>query len=167
MNPELLSTASLRASPWGPAVTRILAAALEAVDPAAAVEQHLRREGDLLHVGNQTYDLTSYERVLLVGAGKAGVPMAPLVWGERATMNQMLWYTVILIGITVLPFTFGAFGVIYLASAVVLGLLLLRGIIRMRSAKDWTAPAWWVYKYSLLYLALLFVAMVADRKIPL
>ena len=98
---------------------------------------------------------------------KAGVPMAPLVWGERATMNQMLWYTVILIGITVLPFTFGAFGVIYLASAVVLGLLLLRGIVRMRSAKDWTAPAWWVYKYSLLYLALLFVAMVADRKIPL
>ena len=98
---------------------------------------------------------------------KAGVPMAPLVWGERATMNQMLWYTVILIGITVLPFTFGAFGVIYLASAVVLGLLLLRGILRMRSAKDWTAPAWWVYKYSLLYLALLFVAMVADRKIPL
>jgi protoheme IX farnesyltransferase len=98
---------------------------------------------------------------------KAGVPMAPLVWGERATMNQMLWYTVILIGVTVLPFTFGAFGVIYLASAVILGLLLLRGIIRMRSAKDWTAPAWWVYKYSLLYLALLFVAMVADRKIPL
>ena len=98
---------------------------------------------------------------------KAGVPMAPLVWGERATMNQMLWYTVILIGITVLPFTFGAFGVIYLASAVILGLLLLRGIIRMRSAADWTAPAWWVYKYSLLYLALLFVAMVADRKIPL
>jgi protoheme IX farnesyltransferase len=98
---------------------------------------------------------------------KAGVPMAPLVWGERATMNQMLWYTVILIGVTVLPFTFGAFGVIYLASAVILGLLLLRGIIRMRSAADWTAPAWWVYKYSLLYLALLFVAMVADRKIPL
>ena len=98
---------------------------------------------------------------------KAGVPMAPLVWGERATMNQMLWYTVILIGITALPFTFGAFGAIYLASAMILGLLLLRGIIRMRSASDWTAPAWWVYKYSLLYLALLFVAMVADRKIPL
>ena len=98
---------------------------------------------------------------------KAGVPMAPLVWGERATMNQMLWYTVILIGITVLPFTFGAFGIIYLVSAVILGLLLLQGIVRMRAAKEWTAPAWWVYKYSLLYLALLFVAMAADRKIPL
>ena len=98
---------------------------------------------------------------------KAGVPMAPLVWGERATMNQMLWYTVILIAITVMPVTFGAFGVIYFASAVLLGLLLLRGVLRMRAAKEWTAPAWWVYKYSLLYLALLFAAMVADRKIPL
>ena len=46
--------------------------------------------------------------------------MAPLVWGERATMNQMLWYTVILIGVTVLPVTFGAFGLIYFVSAIVL-----------------------------------------------
>jgi protoheme IX farnesyltransferase len=98
---------------------------------------------------------------------KAGVPMAPLVWGERTTMNQMLWYTIILIGLTVMPFTFGAFGIIYLVSALVLGLLLLQGIVRMRAAADWTARAWWVYKYSLLYLALLFAAMVADRKIPL
>ena len=96
---------------------------------------------------------------------KAGVPMAPLVWGERETMNQMLWYTLVLIAITVLPFTFHAFGLIYLVSAVILGLILLVGVIRMRAAKEWTAPAWWVYKYSLLYLALLFVAMAADRKL--
>ncbi|MGK2960942.1 MAG: heme o synthase [Gemmatimonadaceae bacterium] len=98
---------------------------------------------------------------------KAGVPMAPLVWGERETMNQMLWYTVILIGVTVLPVTFGAFGLIYLVSAVVLGFILLAGVVKMRAAAEWTAPAWWVYKYSLLYLALLFVAMVVDQKIPL
>lgn len=98
---------------------------------------------------------------------KAGVPMAPLVWGVEETMSQMLWYTLILIGLTVMPFTFGAFGLIYLISAVVLGLILLVGIIRMRMAADWTAPAWWVYKYSLLYLALLFVAMAVDRKISL
>jgi protoheme IX farnesyltransferase len=96
---------------------------------------------------------------------KAGVPMAPLVWGERETMNQMLWYTVILIGVTVLPVTFGAFGAVYLISAVVLGFILLAGVVRMRAATEWTAPAWWVYKYSLLYLALLFVAMVVDRKV--
>ena len=75
MNPELLSTASLRASPWGPAVTRILAAALDAADPAAAVEQYLRRAGELLYLGEQTYDLANYERVFLVGAGKAGVEL--------------------------------------------------------------------------------------------
>ncbi len=98
---------------------------------------------------------------------KAGVPMAPLVWGDRETMNQMLWYTVILIAITVLPFTFGAFGIIYLVSALILGGILLGAIVKMRAAHDWTAPAWWVYKYSLLYLALLFVAMAADRKIAL
>ena len=98
---------------------------------------------------------------------KAGVPMAPLVWGERATMHQMLWYTVILIGVTVLPVTFGAFGLVYFVSALVLGLILLWGIVRILRTKEWTAPAWWVYKYSLLYLALLFAAMVVDRKIPL
>jgi protoheme IX farnesyltransferase len=96
---------------------------------------------------------------------KAGVPMAPLVWGEHETMNQMVWYTLILIPITVLPVTFGAFGWIYLASALILGLILLGAVLKMRAAKEWTAPAWWVYKYSLLYLALLFVAMAADRKL--
>ncbi len=96
---------------------------------------------------------------------KAGVPMAPLVWGERETMRQMLAYAVILIAITILPVTFGAFGVLYLVAAVILGALFIGGLIRMMRAADWTAPAWWVYKYSLLYLALLFVAMAADRKI--
>jgi protoheme IX farnesyltransferase len=98
---------------------------------------------------------------------KAGVPMAPLVWGEQETMSQMFWYTLILLSLSVMPFAFGAFGIIYLASAMLLGLTLLGGIVRMRLAKEWTAPAWWVYKYSLLYLALLFVAMAADRKIGL
>ena len=99
--------------------------------------------------------------------GKAGIPMAPLVWGERETMRQMLWYALILIAITILPVTFGAFGRIYLVSALILGALMLVGIIRMMRAEDWTARAWWLYKYSLLYLALLFVAMAADRKIPI
>ena len=101
--------------------------------------------------------------------GRAGVPMAPLVWGERETMNQMLWYTVILVALTVLPVLFGAFGWLYLASALVLDALLLRGVQRMRTldrnSEVWTKAAWWTYKYSLLYLALLFVAMAADRAI--
>ena len=93
--------------------------------------------------------------------------MAPLVWGERETMNQMLWYTLILFALTILPVAFGAFGLLYLACAVVLNAILLRGILRVRSAEVWTKPAWWVYKYSLLYLALLFTAMVIDQQLPL
>ena len=91
--------------------------------------------------------------------------MAPLVWGERQTMMQMLWYNVILIAFTLLPFTFGAFGMIYFVSALVLGGILLAGVVRILKTDEWTKPAWQVYKFSLLYLALLFVAMVVDRKV--
>src|SRR5690349_12425869 len=97
--------------------------------------------------------------------GNAGVPMAPLVWGERETKEQMLWYTVLLIALTVLPVAFGAFGMIYLVAALLLGLELLRGVIVVRRRTDFAKPAWHVYKFSLLYLALLFVAMVVDRKL--
>ena len=96
---------------------------------------------------------------------RAGVPMAPLVWGERETMDQMAWYTVILVAVTLLPVAIGALGVSYLVSALALGGWLLRGIRRVRLAADYTAPAWSVYKYSLLYLALLFAAMVADQRL--
>jgi len=97
--------------------------------------------------------------------GRAGIPMAPLVWGERETMRQMLWYNVILIALTLLPFAFGAFGIIYFVSAAVLGGILLAGVITVSRSADWTKPAWRVYKFSLLYLALLFLAMVIDRKV--
>jgi protoheme IX farnesyltransferase len=98
--------------------------------------------------------------------GNAGVPMAPLVWGERETIDQMFWYSVLLVAITVLPVCFGIFGLVYLATALTLGALLLRGVWRVRSAAPgaWVRPSWWVYKYSLLYLALLFLAMGVDRR---
>jgi len=102
-----------------------------------------------------------------VDYGRARVPMAPLVWGERETMHQMVWYTVILLALTLLPVLYGAFGLVYLLSAVVLGALLFWGVLRVltaaRRGAPWTGPAWWVYKYSLLYLALLFLAMAVDR----
>ena len=97
--------------------------------------------------------------------GRAGIPMAPLVWGERETMRQMIWYNVILIALTLLPVGFGAFGTFYFLSASVLGLILLAGVVRVSRATEWTKPAWRVYKFSLLYLALLFAAMVVDRKV--
>ena len=97
--------------------------------------------------------------------GSAGIPMAPLVWGERETMRQMIWYNVILVALTLLPVSFGAFGTIYLVSSLVLGGILLAGVVRVSLAQDWTKPAWQVYKFSLLYLALLFLAMVIDRQV--
>jgi len=97
--------------------------------------------------------------------GNAGIPMAPLVWGERETMKQMIWYNVILVALTLLPVSFGAFGTIYLVSAIVLGGILLAGVVRVSMLADWSRSAWQVYKFSLLYLALLFVAMVIDRQV--
>jgi protoheme IX farnesyltransferase len=95
--------------------------------------------------------------------GRAGVPMAPLIWGERETMENMIWYTLILVPVTLLPVAFGAFGWVYGISALVLGGILLAGTIAITRRAEWVPLAWRVYKYSLLYLALLFVAMVADR----
>ena len=97
--------------------------------------------------------------------GRAGVPMAPLVWGERETMRNMLWYTLILIPLTLLPVAFGALGMPYFVMAGALGAWLLVGVVRVMRASDFQKPAWSVYKFSLLYLALLFAAMVVDRAV--
>jgi heme o synthase len=94
---------------------------------------------------------------------RAGVPMAPLVWGERETMRQMFWYTGVLIPLTLLPVAFGALGWIYLAGAVLLDGALLLAVIRVARRQPWSAAAWSLYKFSLLYLALLFAVMVVDR----
>ena len=97
--------------------------------------------------------------------GRAGVPMAPLVWGEAETKRNMLWYTMILIPLTLLPVAFGALGLPYFVAAAALGGLLLRGVLRVMTTTDYNKPAWSVYKFSLLYLALLFLAMAVDRAI--
>jgi protoheme IX farnesyltransferase len=98
---------------------------------------------------------------------RAGVPMAPLVWGERETKSQMLWYTLVLGAVTMLPVAFGAFGLVYAVSAAALWLILLAGVIAVRRPTATAKAAWSVYKYSLLYLALLFLAMVVDRRVHL
>ncbi len=61
----------------------IFEAGLEAVDPARAVSRAVRREGEELLVGGRAYRLTDYERVFVIGAGKAAAPMA-------AAMEQIL-----------------------------------------------------------------------------
>jgi glycerate 2-kinase len=88
MNPERLLTATLRELPHGASVTRILAAAIAAVEPGAAVRRFLRREGETLVAGDVAYDLGAFDRVWIIGAGKAGAPMAVAaaeIVGERLT----------------------------------------------------------------------------------
>jgi hydroxypyruvate reductase len=76
MNADRFWTTSLRANAWGAQVAHVLAAAIAAVEPGAAVRRYLRRDGARLYAADTVYDLTDYERVFLVGAGKAGAPMA-------------------------------------------------------------------------------------------
>ncbi len=68
------------------AAAKLQQAALSAVDPATGIRRHVRREGASLVVGDRRYDLDSYERVLVVGGGKASVSMAGAIvdiLGER------------------------------------------------------------------------------------
>lgn len=100
--------------------------------------------------------------------GRAGVPMAPNAWGARETIDQMLWYSVLMVALTLLPACIGMLGLPYLVAAIALGGIFLRYVLRIWRHRDaagmpWSAPAWTLYKYSLLYLALLFVAMAIDR----
>lgn len=76
MDPDRFLTHSLRAGPWGAQVCRILVAAIQAVDPYDAMLKHLQRDGDLLTLGKHTFDLSEIEHIFVVGAGKAGAPMA-------------------------------------------------------------------------------------------
>jgi len=75
-------------SPRRQQALRVLAAALAAVEPGAALRAAVRREGEALIVGARRYDLGAYRRVLVVGGGKAGAPMAAAlegVLGDRIT----------------------------------------------------------------------------------
>ncbi len=60
-------------------IVQVLQAALDAVDPAAAVKRFVRREGERLIVDGRSYDLAAVGRVLVVGAGKADAPMAQAI----------------------------------------------------------------------------------------
>jgi protoheme IX farnesyltransferase len=98
---------------------------------------------------------------------RAGVPMMPVVRGERRTKMEMLLYTLFLLPLTVMPSFFGALGVIYLVAASLLGLRLLWYCVQLLRETGVTPTAWRMYKYSLLYLFLLFLAMGVDRLIPI
>jgi protoheme IX farnesyltransferase len=97
---------------------------------------------------------------------RAGIPMLPVVRGEARTKYEMLVYTLILLPLTILPSFFGALGPFYGVAAALLGARLLWYCIRLLRERTVTPVAWGMYRYSLLYLALLFVAMGVDRALP-
>jgi len=72
-------TDSLRRAPWGQQVAAILSSAIQAVDPYQAVLRHIYLAGSQLHLGKITHNLRKNRRLYLVGAGKAGLPMAQAV----------------------------------------------------------------------------------------
>jgi glycerate 2-kinase len=69
----------LRPDPRRHQIMSVLEAALDAVDPCLAVQQALGRQDNILHVGGRSYDLSRYHRIFVIGAGKAGAPMAQAV----------------------------------------------------------------------------------------
>ncbi len=79
MNLDQFATRTLQEIPQGEIVQRVLVAALRAVDPAMAVVRHVVRDSDLLTIGDKTWNLNLIKHVWLVGAGKAGAPMAHAV----------------------------------------------------------------------------------------
>jgi protoheme IX farnesyltransferase len=92
---------------------------------------------------------------------KVGVPMLPVVRGEAETRRQILLYAVLLYAVTQLPFCAGGFGAIYLVASLALGIGFIAGAVRLYRRAD-RRSALRLYLFSLLYLALLFCAMVAD-----
>jgi protoheme IX farnesyltransferase len=97
---------------------------------------------------------------------RAGIPMMPVVKGVHRTKLQMLAYTIMLVPLTVLPWLSGNQGALYLAVAVALGARLLWYCVKLLRQVEITPLAWRMYRFSLLYLALLFVAMGVDRAFP-
>ena len=84
-----------------------------------------------------------------------------MVRGEAETKRQILLWTLVMIAVTLLPVVSGAAGVAYLVSALVLGGVFL--YLAWRLDRDpgigWARAT---FHYSLLYLALIFVALVID-----
>jgi protoheme IX farnesyltransferase len=95
---------------------------------------------------------------------KVGVPMMPVVRGEQETRRQILLYSLLLYAITQLPFCAGGFGVPYLAASVALGGVFIAFAVQLYRRAD-RPSALRLYLYSLLYLALLFGAMVVDARL--
>jgi heme o synthase len=97
---------------------------------------------------------------------KVGIPMLPVTHGEAFTRLHLLLYTIMLVAATLLPFAVGMSGWIYFVSALLLdGVFLYFALKLYRSYSDALAKK--TFSYSILYLSLLFAALLADHYAPL
>ncbi|WAT17819.1 heme o synthase [Aurantiacibacter sp. MUD11] len=100
---------------------------------------------------------------------EAGIPMMPVVKGEKSTRRQVLYYSVALLVTALLPWAIGGTGAIYGVSALVLSAVFvaLSVPVGLRStvADDSMKPEKRLFAYSVLYLFALFTALVADRMV--
>jgi protoheme IX farnesyltransferase len=92
----------------------------------------------------------------------AGVPMLPVVAGVRETKRQMLLYTVALVPATLLPVAIGISGAFYASAAAFLGFFFAHHMWRVWKDEDGTA-ARPMFFFSIVYLFLIFMAMLVDR----
>jgi protoheme IX farnesyltransferase len=93
---------------------------------------------------------------------KAHVPMLPVTHGVRYTKISIVIYTVLLLLVSILPFIFAMSGLIYLVGAIVLGLIFLFYALRLLLTDNiqWSMQT---FRYSIIYLFLLFIVLFADH----
>jgi len=93
---------------------------------------------------------------------KSGLPMLPVTHGKEYTRLQVLLYTIILFGASLLPFAIGMSGILYLVAAAALGGVFLSFAIRIYVAYS-DALAQRTFRFSIAYLAFLFAALLVDH----
>ncbi len=96
---------------------------------------------------------------------RAGLPMLPVTHGARYTRLQVLLYTLILFGVSLLPFAIRMSGWLYLAAALALGGVFIAYALRIYFAYS-DALARRTFRYSIVYLAALFAALLVDHHLP-
>ena len=94
---------------------------------------------------------------------KVEVPMLPVTHGLEYTRTQILLYTALLFVVTLLPYLTGMSGLIYLASAVVLGLIFLAYAVKICREPENPKIAFSTFMYSVNYLMILFLALLVDH----
>lgn len=91
-----------------------------------------------------------------------GIPMLPVTHGVAYTKLQILLYTVLLIGLSLLPWATGMSGLVYLLAAVWVNAVFLRHVIKLFRGDDPAQPMR-TFSYSITYLMVLFAALLADH----